>query len=265
MTTTTMPESFGGLLREWRTRRRLSQMELSLSSGVSARHLSFLETGRSRPSRAMALQLAEELELPLRERNLLLAAAGFVPAYPRRPLDDPDLGPVREAIELVLRNHEPYPAIAVDRYWNVVSMNAGALLIAGLVPPELLSPVPNVYRLSFHPDGLPSRLVNFAEYAQHLLERLRHDAAVSGDPELAALLAEVESYGTVPAELPHASGKEVVLPMRIRHPEGELSLFSVIATFGTPIDVTVSELAIETFFPADAATADRLRTLTSTT
>lgn len=255
------PDSFGELLRAWRGRRRLSQLELSLGAGVSARHLSFLETGRSTPSREMVLQLAEHLELPLRERNALLAAAGFAPAYPQRPLDAPEMTTVREAIDLVLRSHEPYPAIAVDRYWNIVAMNAGAAIFAASVDPELLGPPANVYRMSFHPKGLVPQIVNFTEYAHHLMAQLRHDVAVSGDPELTALLREVEGYGTVPPAPPQPRPQSVVLPMRVRHPLGELSVFSVIATFGTPVDVTVSELAIETFFPADAATAERLRTL----
>ena len=256
--------TFGELLREWRRRRRLSQLDLSLAANVSARHLSFLENGRAQPSREMVLQLAEELELPLRERNLLLAAAGFTPAYPRRPLDAPEMGAVREAIELVLRNHQPYPAIAVDRYWNIVAMNEAAAVFAQDLPVELLGPPPNVYRISFHPDGWVRRIANFAEYANDLISRLRHDVAVSGDPELSALLHEVESYGTLPPTPLHPPPASVVLPIRLRTPEGELSLFTVISTFGTPVDVTVSELAIETFFPADEATAERLRAMAAT-
>lgn len=254
-------QTFGELLRDWRRRRRLSQLDLSLSANVSARHLSFLENGRARPSREMVLQLAEELQLPLRERNLLLAAAGFTPAYPRRPLDAPEMGAVREAIDLVLRGHEPYPAIAVDRYWNIVAMNSGALLFARDLPAELLGPPPNVYRITFHPRGWASRVVNYADLAHDMIARLRHDVAVSGDPELAALLHEVESYGTLPPTPLHPPPASVVLPVRFRSPLGELSLFTVIATFGTPVDVTVSELAIETFFPADETTAERLRAL----
>lgn len=255
------PETFGELLREWRQRRRLSQLELTLAAGVSARHLSFLETGRSRPSRDMALALAERLDVPLRERNLLLAAAGFAPAYPRRPLEAPEMGAVREAIDLVLRNHDPYPAIAVDRYWNIVAMNAGAMVFAQDLDPELLGPPANVYRIAFHPKGWATRVVNYADLATDMIGRLRHDVGVSGDPELAALLEEVQAYGTLPAAPPQPPPSSVVLPVRFRTPAGELSLFTVIATFGTPVDVTVSELAIETFFPADEATAQRLRTL----
>ena len=229
---------------------------------MSARHLSFIETGRAKPSREMVIHLAEHLDVPLRERNSLLLAAGFAPAYEQRPLDAPEMESVREALDLVLGGHEPYPAVAVDRYWNLVVANRAALLLIDGIPPELLGPPANVYRLSFHPDGLPPRIANFGEYATHLLARLRHDVAVSGDRQLASLLREVEAYpsATDLGVVTPARGA-VVVPMRVRHPAGELALFSTIATFGTPVDVTVAELAIETFFPADAETAQRLRGL----
>ncbi|MGH8998107.1 MAG: helix-turn-helix domain-containing protein [Acidimicrobiia bacterium] len=253
---TATASSFGELLRGWRMRRRLSQLQLAVDAEISSRHLSFLETGRAKPSREMVIHLAEHLDVPLRERNPLLLAAGFAPAYDQRPLAAPEMDSVRQAIELVLAAHEPYPAIVVDRYWNLVLANPTVpLLIEGL-PAELLTPPVNVYRLSFHPDGLPRRMANFAEYATHFLGRLRHDVAVSGDPQLSALLAEVEAYPTVDevaAVTPSRSS--VVLPMRLLHPTGELALFSTVATFGTPVDITVSELAIETFFPADTHTA----------
>jgi transcriptional regulator with XRE-family HTH domain len=255
----TQTRSFGQLLREWRQRRRLSQLDLSLAAGVSARHVSFLETGRARPSREMVLQLAEHLAVPLRERNLLLGTAGFAPAYPARPLDAPEMTAVRDAIELILRAHEPCPAIVVDRCWNLVSMNAPALLLADGLPPELAEPPINIYRATLHPDGLARRIVNFAEVAQHLLSQLRHDVAVSADPELAALLEEVQPWVPAASRVPERGA--VVVPLRLRHPAGELSLFTSIATFGTPVDVTVAELAIETFLPADEATARRLRAL----
>lgn len=254
--------TFGELLRTWRERRKLTQLDLSTQSGVSTRHLSFLETGRSKPSREMVLDLAEHLQLPLRERNVLLTAAGFAAVYGRTPLDAPEMEAVRSAIELVLSGHEPYPALAVDRYWNIVSMNQAAALLAAGIAPDVMGSPPNVYRISLHPEGLAPRVVNFAEFAHHLLERLRHDASVSADPQLAALLGEVEGYATVRA-LPRPSFEHpgVVVPVRLRHPRGELSLFTTIATFGTPVDVTVDELALETFFPADAATARRLNDL----
>lgn len=258
--------TFAELLRGWRERRRLTQLDLSIAAEVSTKHVSFLETGRSAPSRGMVLRLAETLELPLRERNVLLAAAGFAPAYGNRPLDAPEMQPVRRAIDQVLAGHEPYPAVAVDRCWNVLQMNAAGALLADGVAPELLGPPPNVYRVSLHPDGLASRVVNFAEVAHHLLARLRHDTAVSADPELAALLREVEAYPTVRrlgSVAPSAGG--VVLPLRLRHPRGELALFTTVATFGTPVDVTVDELALETFFPADGETARRLHALADDT
>lgn len=255
-------DTFGTLVRRWRQRRRLSQLELSLEAGVSTRHLSFLETGRAMPSREMVLGLAQHLEVPLRERNVLLTAAGYAPAYAQRPLDAPEMAAVRAAVELVLAANEPYPTLALDRYWNVVTMNASAGLLAADLPEHLLGPPTNVYRASLHPEGLAARVVNLAEFGHHLLARLRHDAAVSADPRLAALLAEVEAYGTVRGDPPPIpAGGAVVVPMRLRHPAGELSLFTTITTFGTPADVTVAELAVETFFPADEATAGRLHDL----
>jgi transcriptional regulator with XRE-family HTH domain len=251
--------SFGELLRGWRERRRLTQLDLAAVAEVSTRHLSFLETGRANPSRRMVLLLAEQLELPLRERNVLLHAAGFVPAYPRRSLEATEMAPVREAVNQVLRGHEPYPAIAVDRYWNILAMNTAAGLFAEDVDPELLGPPPNAYRLSLHPQGLAPRIVNLDEVGHHLLGRLRHDAAVTADPELAALLREVETYPTVRGlRQTAADARWVVVPVRLRHPRGELALFTTVTTFGTPADVTVDELALETFFPADAETAQRL-------
>lgn len=251
--------TFGQLLRTWRDRRRLTQEGLSHAAGVSTRHLSFLETGRANPSREMALALAEHLEIPLRERNHLLAAAGFAPVYSRTPLDAPEMDAVRGAIDQILSGHEPYPAVAVDRYWNVVSMNAAAALFAQDVDPQLLGPPINVYRLSLHPDGLAPRVANFPELATHLLHRLRHDVEVSADPDLAALLDEVERYPDVRAlARPAVEDHAIVVPVRLRTPRGELSMFSTITTFGTPVDVTVAELALETFFPADAETAARL-------
>jgi transcriptional regulator with XRE-family HTH domain len=256
--TQTVPPPFGELLRDWRGRRRLSQLDLAAEAEVSSRHISFIESGRSQPSRDMVLRLAERLDVPLRERNALLVAAGFAPVYAQRPLDAPEMSSVREAIELVLFSHEPYPAIAVDRYWNVVRTNATAPLLLEGVSPELLGPRLNVYRVSLHPDGLAGRVENFEEYAGHLLERLRRDIAISGDPELIALLAEVEGYGTLPNTDRHATGSSVVMPMRLRHGDTVLNLFTTIAVFGTPIDITVAELAIESFFPGDEATAEFL-------
>lgn len=254
--------TFGELLRTWRQRRRLSQLRLALAADVSARHLGFIETGRSRPSRELVIHLAEHLGLPLRERNSLLLAAGFAPAYAERPLDAPEMGAVRDAVDLVLAGQEPCPTLAVDRFWNVIAANRAASLLSEGVAEHLLTPPVNVYRTSLHPDGIHRRVVNFDQFAHYLLNQLRHDVAVSADPRLTALLEEVESYPTVSGltRLPPPQGA-VVLPMRLRHPAGELALFTTITTFGTPADVTVSELAIESFFPADPATATRLRRL----
>lgn len=254
--------AFGGLLRAWRERRRLTQLDLAVAADVSTRHLSFLETGRANPSREMALVLAEHLDIPLRERNELLHAAGFAPAFPRRPLRAPEMAPVSDAIEQVLHGHEPYPAVAVDRYWDVVAMNTAAAVFADGVEADLLGPPINVYRLSLHPRGMAPRIANFPEFAHHLLRQLRHDVAVSADPALAALLEEVAAYPDVrePSRRP-GNPATVVVPMRLRHPAGELALFTTIATFGTPVDVTVAELALEAFFPADATTARRLADL----
>lgn len=258
-----VPTTFGALLRSWRQRRRQSQLDLSLAADVSTRHISFLENGRSSPSREMVLVLAEQLDVPLRERNQLLHAAGFAPAYEQTPLQDDRMQPVTEAIRRILAVHDPYPAIAVDRYWNIVDMNVAAAVFANDVDPELLGPPINVYRLGLHPNGLAPHVINFADYADDVLRQLRRDVERSADPNLAALLAEVTNYPNVRALGPPGppGPASVVIPVRLRHPLGELSLFTAIATFGTPVDVTVAEMAIETFFPANAETASRLQRL----
>jgi transcriptional regulator with XRE-family HTH domain len=251
----------GELLRGWREQRRLSQMELALDAAVSTRHLSFVETGRSAPSREMVLRLAEHLELPLRERNRLLLAAGYAPVYSHAELDAPELAEVRAAVRQVLTGHEPYPAAAVDRAWNLVDANAGVAMMTAGVAPELLGPPANAMRLALHPDGLAPRIANLGEWRAHLLARLRRQVALTADPVLVELLQEVSDYpcdDPVPeTEVPGAG--EVVTPLRLRHGDGELAFFSTVTVFGTPLDVTVSELAIESFFPADAATAAALR------
>jgi transcriptional regulator with XRE-family HTH domain len=256
----------GSLLREWRQRRRLSQLDLACEADISTRHLSFLETGRARPSREMVLHLAERLDVPLRERNVLLVAAGFAPTYPERPLEDPALEAARRAVELVLTGHEPYPALAIDRHWTLVASNrAVAPLLAG-VDASLLRPPVNVLRLTMHPSGLAPRVANYAEWRAHLLDRLRRQIDVAGDAVLAELLAELSAY---PApEGPEIPGlridptiSNVVVPFQLATEAGVLSFFSTTTIFGTPVDVTLSELAVESFFPADAATADTLRRL----
>ena len=249
--------SFGTMLRTWRATRRMSQLELASAAGVSSRHLSFIETGRARPSREMVVHLSEQLDIPLRERNSLLTAAGFAPLYRETSLSAPEMEQARNAIELVLRNH-PYPAIAVDRRWDLVDANEKALAFLDGVDPELLGPPPNVYRLSLHPGGLAPRVENFDEYADHLLSRLQHQVAVSADPELVDLPEEMRGY--VGRRHPHTvvAPSSVLMPMRLRVGDHVLSMMSTIAVFGTPVDITLAELAIETFFPADAATAHLL-------
>ena len=254
----------GPLLRNWRQRRHMSQLELASAAGISTRHVSFLETGRSRPSREMLLHLAERLEIPLRQRNALLVAAGYAPVYPERRLDDPALTEARRAVELVLTGHEPFPALAIDRHWTLVAANRAVMPLLAGVQPQLLQPPVNVLRLSLHPDGLAPRIVNFGEWRAHLLARLRHQIDVSTDPVLEGLLKELVEYPQ-----PAGAGKEtsaahedsyggVVVPMRLRMGDDVLALFSTTTVFGTPVDVTLSELAIESFFPADRATAEIL-------
>jgi transcriptional regulator with XRE-family HTH domain len=253
----------GEHLREWRTRRRLSQLDLALEADISTRHLSFLETGRAQPSRDMVLHLAERLDLPLRERNVLLAAAGYAPVFRERPLDDPALAVARAAIDLVLTGHEPFPAIAVDRHWHQVSANSAAGLLVAGADPDLLRPPVNVLRLALHPKGLAPRTVNLAEWRMHLLARLRRQIELSADAVLIDLLRELESYpaprgGNRPSPDLNAAAA-IVLPLRLQTEDGILSLFGTVTVFGTPIDVTVAELALECFYPADPATAEALR------
>jgi transcriptional regulator with XRE-family HTH domain len=252
------------MLRDWRRRRRISQFDLALESGVSARHLSFVETGRSRPSAQMVLHLAEQLDVPLRDRNQLLLAAGYAPAYAERELDAPEMGPVRDAIEQVLHGHEPYPALVVDRHHGLVSANrALAVLIAG-VPEQMLEPPVNVLRLSLHPEGLAPRIANLGEWRELLLSRLAREAVASGDPALAALHEELVAYpgGDAGARVDPAFG-DIAVPIRLRHGDSELAFLSTRTTFGTAVDVTLAELAIESFFPADLATAETMRSLVS--
>jgi transcriptional regulator with XRE-family HTH domain len=248
--------AFGALLRQWRQRRRVSQLDLAIAADVSARHVSFLETGRSRPSREMVLRLAERLEVPLRDRNPLLLAAGFAPSYPARPLDDATMAPARAAIDAILAGYGPYPAVVVDRGWDLVAANASATLFTGLASGPLLAPPVNVLRLSLHPDGLAGRIANLAEWRGHVLGRLAREAAASADPGLAALHAELAAYpgGTAPAP-----EQAVAVPLRLRVADGELAFLSTVTTFGTALDITLAELSIEAFLPADAATAAALR------
>jgi len=261
--------SVGELLRDWRQRRRLSQLALAAEAEVSARHVSFLETGRSHPSREMLLRLAERLEVPLRERNTLLLAAGYAPVYPERPLADPALRAAREAVDLVLAGHEPNPALAVDRHWTLVAANRAVPPLLAGVGPELLRQPVNVLRLSLHPDGLAPRVANLAVWRAHLLERLRRQVAASADPTLAELLAELAGYPAPPAvedggrakRAAEGGAEGVLVPLVLRTDRGTLAFVTTTTIFGTPVDVTLSELAIETLFPADRATATALRRL----
>ena len=250
----------GALLRQWRQRRRLSQLDLACEADISTRHLSFVETGRAQPSREMLLHLAEQLDIPLRERNRLLTAAGFAPLYSQHGLDDPALAAARSAIEQLLKAHEPNPALTIDRQWNLIAANnAVAPFLAGM-PAELLGPPLNVLRLSLHPDGLAPRILNLAHWRAYLLVRLQHDIAVSGDAQLQALQEELLSYPAPPAPSEPIE-YSVLMPLQFRTDHGVLSLISTTTVFGTPNDVTLAELALETFFPADEASAAYLRHL----
>ena len=252
----------GELLRAWRNRRCLSQLDLALEAENSTRHLSFVETGRSLPSRDMVLHLAERLDVPLRERNVLLHAAGYAPVYPKRPLADPALESGRKAVELLLRAHEPYPALAVDRHWTLVAANDAVARLLGGADQALLRPPVNVLRLSLHPAGLAPRIANLVEWRSHLLARLRQQIDASADPVLIELMEELRAYPVSDRGLgagEHDDTAAMVVPLRLATDGGTLNLFSATTVFGTPVDVTLAEIALETFFPADAATADALR------
>lgn len=249
----------GDLLRDWRQKRHLSQLDLALEAEISTKHLSFIETGRAKPSRDMILHLAERLEVPLRERNTLLVAAGFAPKYQERALNDPALAAARQAVETILRAHEPWPALALDRHWHMVMANASVMPLLVGIDAELLTPPVNVLRLSLHPGGLAPRIVNLGEWRGHLLARLQRQIEVSGDAVLADLRDELRALPMGGAHATPGDGGAVAVPLRLKGPGGELSFLSTTTVFGTPVDITLSELALETFFPADAATAAALR------
>jgi transcriptional regulator with XRE-family HTH domain len=255
--------AIGKVLREWRERRRLSQLDLALEAGVSARHLSFVETGRSKPGREMLLKVLAELEVPFREQNRLLLAGGHAPAFPERSLDDAELLPVREALDQILDDHEPYPAFVVDRAWNYVAANSAMRgLVTGVaVDPALLEPPVNALRLSFHPRGFAPLFLNLGRWRAHFCRRLERQVAVTGDSDLAALLEEIAGY-PIPAGEPDPApldAREFLGPVRVRAPgRGELAFFGMFATFDTPFEVTTSELALELLFPADRRTAEAL-------
>ncbi len=251
----------GVMLRSWRQRRSLSQLELALDAAVSSRHVSFLETGRARPSREMVLHLAEHLDVPLRERNSLLLAAGYAPVFAERPLGTDEMAPVRQALARFLRAHEPYPAVVVDRHYNLLDANDALAVLTDGVAAELLEPPANALRVTLHPNGMAPRILNLGEWSAHLLGRLRRQAATSGDADLQSLHDELAGYPGVAREAPseQSAGRDIVLPLRLRDAHGdELSFFSTVSTFGTPVDITLAELAIEAFYPANASTAARL-------
>lgn len=262
------PAHFGAHLRQWRQHRRLSQQGLAEEAAISTRHLSFVETGRALPSREMVLRLADRLQVPLRERNAMLMAAGYAPMYRERPLDDPALGPARKAVDLILRAHEPAPALAVDRHWTLVAANRMLPHLLAGIAPALLAPPLNVLRLSLHPHGLAPRIANLGQWREHLFERLGQQVRATADPALAALLDELRA---MPATPQHAGMRlpgehlGIALPLQLRMADGSvLSFISTTTVFGTAVDVTVQELTLESFFAADAATAQALQRLAAT-
>jgi transcriptional regulator with XRE-family HTH domain len=253
--------SAGALLREWRQRRNLSQLELALRSAVSARHLSFIETGRAQPSREMVLHLAERLDVPLRDRNRLLLAAGFAPVYGERSLEESEMAPIREALERFLSAHEPYPAVVVDRHWNVVASNRGLAYVMRDVAPELRAPPANALRIALHPDGLAARISNLADWGGYLLARLRREIEATGDPDLQSLYEELAAYPGVATGDDRADPRtpnEIMLKHELRLDDADLALFCTFTTFGTARDLTLAELTIVAFYPANPQTAEAL-------
>ncbi|QUD90471.1 helix-turn-helix domain-containing protein [Phenylobacterium montanum] len=259
------PLAAGDYLRLWRQRRRMSQLDFALEAEISQRHLSFMESGRATPSREMLMRLAERLDVPLRERNAMLLAGGYAPMFAERTLDDPAMAAARQAIELVLKGHEPFPALAVDRHWNLVAANAALQpMLAGVTDLSLLEPPVNVLRLSLHPGGVAPRIANLAEWRMHIFDRLRRQIAVTGDAVLGELLNELMAFpvaGGV-ASLHQGAPTDhggVVVQLQLATEAGLLSFFSTTTVFGTPRDITLEELALEAFYPADAETAEALR------
>jgi transcriptional regulator with XRE-family HTH domain len=254
----------GDLLREWRQRRRKSQLALACDADISTRHLSFIETGRALPSREMVLHLAERLAVPLRERNVLLTAAGYAPSFEARPLDDPSLRAARDVVDRILAGHEPFPALAVDTHWTLLAANRALAPMLGGVDASLLKPPVNVMRLALHPHGLAPRIANLSEWRAHLLARLEHQIEVTADAFLIELRGELHSYPTPIGVGTRTAARDseaarVAIPFKLQSERGVLSFLSTTTVFGTPIDVTLQELALEAFFPADAETAALLR------
>ncbi len=246
---------FASALRARRTRRRMSQLELAVRAGTTQRHVSFMESGRSAPGRAMVVRLAESLELPLRERNELLLTAGFAPAYPQTSLDDTRLAPVMTALTHILKGHMPFPAIVVDRYGDIVAHNAAFPVLIEGVAPELLDEPMNAYRIALHPKGMAPRIGNFPAWARHVTERLHQESARNPDPRLAELATELDHY--VPAiDLPD-DHLGFAVPLEL----DDLRLTTTVTTFATAVDITIAELKLEAFLPADAKTAEALRSV----
>ena len=255
--------ALGELLRDWRAARGMSQLDLALRAGFSTRHVSFIETGRTQPSRQALLALAETLDVPLRERNRLFEAAGYAPAYRQTPLAAAEMAHLRGVLQFILDRHEPYGAVVLDRYSNCVMGNpSAARLLGALIEPPLLTEGANLLRAVFHPEGLRRWIVNWPEVSHHLLSRAKRDlAALKDDPASVALLAELGEYaGRVDAPAHGAvRAADLLLPVHIRKGDLDVRLFSTIMTLGTPQDVTLQELRIETFFPADGASEAALR------
>jgi transcriptional regulator with XRE-family HTH domain len=256
--------SAGTLVRDWRVRRRRSQMDLALEVGVSPRHLSFVETGRSRASPELLLALAEHLDVPLRERNGILLAGGYAPRFSRTMLDSAEMERVRQTLERILAGHDPYPGVVIDRYWNVILANDAARRMTEGIPEHVLGPSMNIFRISLHPDGLAGQTANFEEWARYLLGQLHRSARLTGDDAFEELVAEIAQYPNVAAlgdwRLPSNDEEpELLVPFRLNLGETELSLFTTITVFGTPQDVTLSEIAVELFYPADQASERHLR------
>lgn len=255
--TTVDQQTFGAMMRTWRQRRRLSQLDLALEADVSARHVSFIETGRSTPSRSMVLRLASVLDVPQREQNRMLIAAGLAPVYAERPLDSPDMAAVRSGVAKVLDAYDPFPCVVVDRGWWILTANQGAAVLLDGVAQHLLER-PNAMRIALHPEGLAPRIGNLAQWRTHLLERLRREIASGDHAELRQLLAEIDSYPGGFEASPDLGG--VAVPLELETTDGRrLRFLSMVTTFGTALDLTASELSIEAFLPADDATAAALR------
>ncbi|WP_033073401.1 helix-turn-helix domain-containing protein [Sphingopyxis sp. MWB1] len=254
-------DSLGAQLREWRTRRRMSQLDLALESEISTRHLSFIETGRAKPSAQMIERLATQLQMPHRARNALLLAGGYAPRYPERSLDSPEMQAMRAVVEHVLKGHEPYPALAVDRHWNMIAANDAVALLTEQVAAALLEPPVNVLRLALHPDGLAPQIVNLGEWRNHILARLDEQIDASADAELSALRAELAGYGCEANDNAEYHRHGIAVPLVLNSIAGQIRFVSTTTIFGTPVDITLSELAIEAFFPADAESSALLRRL----